>query len=130
MGSDAVLLFLALATIEVLVFAIIVGRARDRYGVPAPATSGHPTWERLNRVHQNSVEHLVVFVPLYLLYAATVDQRQAAVIGAIFVVARLLYAIGYASEAKKRAVGSLLTFLVELWMSALVLIALLVRLAR
>ncbi len=130
MGSDAVLLFLALATIEVLVFAIIVGRGRDRYDVPAPATSGYPTWERLNRVHQNSVEHLVVFVPLYLLYAATVDQRQAAVIGAIFVVARLLYAIGYASEAKKRAVGSLLTFLVELWMSALVLIALLVRLAR
>lgn len=128
--SNAPLLILALAAIEVLVFSIIVGRARDKYGVPAPATSGHPTWERLNRVHQNSVEHLVVFTPLYVLYATTVDQFQAIILGAIFVIARLLYAIGYAREAKQRAVGSLLTFLVELWMSALVVIALLVRLAR
>lgn len=128
--SNACLLLLALAVIEVLVFAIIVGRARDKYGVPAPATSGHPTWERLNRVHQNSVEHLVVFTPLFLLYATVVDQRQAVVIGIVFVVARLLYAVGYAKEAGKRAVGSLLTFLAELWMSALVVIALLLRLAR
>lgn len=128
--SNACLLLLALAVIEVLAFAIIVGRARDKYGVPAPATSGHPTWERLNRVHQNSVEHLVVFTPLFLLYATVVDQGQALVIGTVFVVARLLYAVGYAKEAGKRAVGSLLTFLAELWMSALVVIALLLRLAR
>ncbi|MCW5889956.1 MAG: MAPEG family protein [bacterium] len=128
--SNACLLLLALATIEVLVFAVIVGRARGKYGVPAPATSGHPTWERLNRVHQNSIEHLVVFMPLFLLYATAVDQRQAVVIGIIFVVARLLYAVGYAREASKRAVGSLLTFLVEIWMAVLVVIALLLRLAR
>jgi uncharacterized membrane protein YecN with MAPEG domain len=98
-----------------MVFAMLVGRARGTYGVPAPATTGHPAWERLNRIHQNSVEQLVVFVPLLLLFATSVDQAWAAILGAVFVVARIVYAVGYARDASKRTAGAIMTAVV-LWL--------------
>jgi hypothetical protein len=50
-------LVIVLAVIEVMVLGVLVGRGRVKYGVDAPATTGHPTLERLNRAHQNSIEH-------------------------------------------------------------------------
>ena len=41
---------IALALIEYLLFAILVARARVRCHVPAPATTGHPVFERYFRV--------------------------------------------------------------------------------
>ena len=35
-----------LAVIQYMVFSVLVGRARVRYGVKAPATSGHEMFER------------------------------------------------------------------------------------
>ncbi len=73
-----------LATVEVLVLGFLVGRGRVTYGVPAPAMAGHPTWERLNRAHQNSLEQLVLFLPrqtgqLDMLVAELDLQRPASV---------------------------------------------------
>jgi glutathione S-transferase len=128
--NDLIMLFLALAAIEVWVFGLITGRARVRYGVEAPATSGHPDWERLNRVHQNSVEQLVVFMPLLLVYAAVVGRETATWLAAAFVVARLVYAVGYARSAKGREAGAVLTFLVQGWLGVGAIVGLVVRLVR
>jgi hypothetical protein len=54
---------IGLALIEYTVFTMLCGRARGRFGVVAPATSGDPTFERYFRVQQNSVEQLIIFVP-------------------------------------------------------------------
>ena len=60
----------ALATLIALaVFAwtmYLVGRARTKFGVNAPAVTGHEQFERCFRVQMNTLELLVVFVPLAL----------------------------------------------------------------
>jgi glutathione S-transferase len=114
-GLRFVILATVLAAIEVMVFAMLVGRARGTYGVAAPAMSGHPAWERLNRVHQNSVEQLVVFIPLLWAFAGSVSQFWGGVLGFVFVIARIVYAVGYARDAGQRAAGAIATAVV-LWL--------------
>ena len=47
---------IALALVEFLVFVTAVGRARTRYNVPAPATTGHEVFERYFRVQMNTLD--------------------------------------------------------------------------
>jgi len=96
---------IALALLECFVFGALVGQARSRFGVEAPAMTGHPDFERINRVHQNSLEQLVLFVPAIWIFASTVSPRIAAALGLVFVVGRAVYARGYMQEAKKRSTG-------------------------
>lgn len=96
---------LLLALIQYFSFGIAVGRARGRYGVAAPATTGHPDFERLYRVQMNTLEQLVLFVPALLLFAELVDPTGAAALGLVFVIGRALYAAGYAKAANKRHLG-------------------------
>jgi len=49
-----------LALIEYFFFGIKVGQARGKYGVKAPATTGNEHFERYHRVHQNTLEQLVI----------------------------------------------------------------------
>jgi uncharacterized MAPEG superfamily protein len=105
---------IALALIECFVFGAMVGRARGRFGVAAPAMTGHPDFERINRVHQNSLEQLVLFVPAVWIFATTVDARVAAALGLVFVVGRLVYARGYIQEASKRSTGTAISGLAQL----------------
>jgi uncharacterized MAPEG superfamily protein len=96
---------IALALLECFAFGVLVGQARGRFGVEAPAMTGHPDFERINRVHQNSLEQLVLFVPAIWIFASTVSPRIAAALGLVFVVGRAVYARGYMQEAKKRGTG-------------------------
>jgi uncharacterized membrane protein YecN with MAPEG domain len=130
MGPKFVALVTALAAVEVLVFGMLVGRGRGTYGVEAPAMSGHPAWERLNRVHQNSIEQLVVFVPLLWAYALSVSQMGAAILGGVFIVGRVIYAVGYTRDAARRGPGAIITFIVQ-WILALgAVIGFVVQIAR
>ena len=45
-----------LAIIQFFLFGILVGRARGKYGIKAPATSGNELFEREFRVHVNTFE--------------------------------------------------------------------------
>lgn len=102
-----------LALLEYIVMAGLVGRARAKYGVRAPATTGHPDFERVNRVHVNTLENLVIFVPAVWIFASYVSTLYAAILGGIFVVARAAYAIGYLQAAEKRALGAGVTGIVN-----------------
>jgi uncharacterized membrane protein YecN with MAPEG domain len=82
-----------------------VGRARGRYGVQAPATTGHPDFERYYRIQMNTLEQLMVFVPSLWVFGTYVSAGWAAGLGAVFVVGRLLYFIGYSKAANKRFAG-------------------------
>jgi uncharacterized membrane protein YecN with MAPEG domain len=105
MSMALVYLVLLLSLIQYFAFGLAVGRARGRYGVAAPATTGHPDFERIYRVQMNTLEQLVLFVPALLLFADLVDPLWAAGLGMVFVVGRMLYAIGYAQAANKRHLG-------------------------
>jgi glutathione S-transferase len=103
-----------LAALEFMALGGMVGYARAKYGVKAPATSGHETFERHFRVHYNTLEQLIVFVPAVTLFGLYVSDLWGAAIGAVFIVARVLYAIGYVRDPKKREVGSILSFLCQM----------------
>lgn len=109
-----VALIVLLALIEYFVFGGLVGRARGKYAVAAPAVTGHPLFERYFRVHQNSLEQLIAFIPAVWLFGLYVSARWAAIVGAIFVAARILYAVGYVAAPERREAGALLTFLTEI----------------
>jgi uncharacterized MAPEG superfamily protein len=102
---------IALALIEYMVFALLVGRARVRCNVPAPATTGDPVFERYFRVQQNTLEQLIVFVPSSWLFGYYVSALWAAALGVLFVIGRALYLTGYVADPKKRGAGFGLSFL-------------------
>jgi uncharacterized MAPEG superfamily protein len=87
-----------------------VGRARDTYKVPAPATTGNDMFERYCRVQNNTIEQLIIFVPALVVFAHYVNPLIAAGLGALFVIGRWLYFTGYVKDPKKRSTGFLLSF--------------------
>ena len=125
-----VMLIVVLAVVEVMVLGFLVARGRDRYGVPAPATSGHPDWERLNRTHQNSLEQLVLFIPLFLAYCFNTGLHTGIVLGVVYLLARIIYAVGYVRRPERRAAGAFLTFAVQVWLAVGAVIGLVVKIAR
>ena len=111
---ELVYLTISLALIEYIVMAALVGRARAKYGIHAPAMTGHPDFERANRVHVNTLENLMIFIPAIWIFATYVDARWAAGLGALFVVARALYAVGYLRAAEQRSIGAGVTGIVNM----------------
>jgi uncharacterized membrane protein YecN with MAPEG domain len=101
------------ALIEYMVMGVMVGRARVKYGVAAPATTGHPMFERYFRVHQNTLEMLVVFLPGLWLFAQYVSAGVAALLGIAFIAARIVYAASYVQDPGRRAAGAIATMLVN-----------------
>ena len=96
---------IALALLEFFLFGLAVSRARARFEVPAPATSGNPAFERYFRVQMNTLEQLVIFVPSILLFAHYVGAYVAAALGLIFVIGRAIYFQGYTKAAEGRHIG-------------------------
>jgi len=94
-----------LVALQYLVFIVLVGRARGRYGISAPAMTGHPVFERLVRVQQNTQEQLVIFFPALALFAYYISPLWAAVLGLLFFMGRALYARAYVLEPDKRGPG-------------------------
>jgi glutathione S-transferase len=104
-------LVILLALVEYMVFGMLVGRSRARHKIAAPTTIGHPEFERTFRVHYNTLELLVVFIPAIWLFGLYLNPRWGAIIGAVFLVGRALYAIGYIRAPEKREVGATLSIL-------------------
>jgi glutathione S-transferase len=102
---------IALALLEFVVFGMFVSRARGQFQVVAPATSGNETFERYFRVHYNTLEQLIVFVPAILLFASHVSARWAALIGAVYLAGRIVYFRDYTADPKKRGLGFSLSML-------------------
>jgi glutathione S-transferase len=111
---ELVLVVMLVALIEYMVFAGLVGRARAQFGVHAPATTGHPQFERVYRVHQNTLEALIVFVPALLVFACYLSFAWAAGLGVAFIIARAIYAVSYIRAAEKRGPGAGLTGVVNI----------------
>lgn len=98
----------ALALLEYTVFAFMTGAARARTKVLAPATTGNPEFERYFRVQQNTIEQLITFLPALWLFGLYVSAPIGALLGLVFVLGRLLYALAYWRDAEKRGLGFLI----------------------
>ena len=88
----------------VMVF-VNVARARSRYQIDAPAIAGHPAFERVFRVQQNTLEQLMLFLPALWLFSLFVSPLWGAAIGLVWVLGRLHYAWGYYRDAARRHTG-------------------------
>ena len=98
-----------LALLQFLIFIVFVGRARGRYGVKAPATSGHEIFDRYFRVQQNTQENLLMFLPALWIAALYWNPLWIAAVGAIYLLGRVLYCAGYVRNPSSRALGYMLT---------------------
>jgi glutathione S-transferase len=101
----------ALALIQFVVFGFKVGGAREKYGVKAPAITGHEIFERHFRVHHNTLESLIAFLPGLYLFGRYWNPLWAAALGVVYLVGREIYAATYVRDPAKRSVGYGLTFL-------------------
>jgi glutathione S-transferase len=98
-----------------------VSRARVAFGIKAPATTGHPDFERVFRVQMNTLEWMPIFLPSLWLFAIYVSDPIAALLGLVWIAGRILYMIGYAKAANKRSAGFGVQALAAsvLWLGAL-----------
>jgi glutathione S-transferase len=49
--------------------SLAVASARVKFGIKAPATAGHPDFERAFRVQMNTLESMPLFLPSLWLFA-------------------------------------------------------------
>lgn len=108
---DYVPLIAVLAIIQFMIFGVFVGKAREKYGVKAPATSGNEHFERALRVQMNTLEQLVCFLPALFLAGAYWPQPYVAALGVVYLVGRALYQRAYVADPAKRGLGFMLTIL-------------------
>ena len=81
------------------------GRARGTFGVAAPATTGHPEFERHFRVQMNTLEGLALFLPSLWLFAFYWSDMIAAGLGGVWILGRIVYTLAYVKEPKSRSAG-------------------------
>lgn len=106
----------AVALLQFFWFGWQVGAARAKYNIPAPAVSGNDMFERHFRVQMNTQEQLLVFLPALWIFASFISPLWAAVLGAIFIVGRFVYASTYVRDPKSRSIGFALTAIPNLLM--------------
>ncbi len=94
-----------LALIQAFYFGVKVGLQREAHGINAPATSGHPDFERAFRVQQNTIEQLIVVVPSLWIFATYWQPEIAAGLGLVFVIGRQIYSSAYMGDPSKRTIG-------------------------
>ena len=125
---ELVAIVVVLALIEFFAFGILVGRARGKYEIEAPAVSGHPVFERYYRVHQNTLELLSMFIPAILIYGYYGNPAIAAGLGVVYLIGRIIYLRAYVADPAKRGPGFGLSFLPIAFMLIAGLIAAAMRL--
>jgi glutathione S-transferase len=115
----------AIVTILAVMFyfyaAARVGTYRSRFNVAAPATVGHPSFERAFRVQMNTLEQLAAFLPLLWLTALFPMPGIwiAPLVGLAWVVGRILYLRGYMRDPKSRGTGAMISGLATVALLAL-----------
>lgn len=94
-----------LSLITYLWMGLRVAGARRRHGVAAPAISGHDDFERIFRTQQNTLEWLPIYLASLWLFALYWSDLVAAIVGVVWIIGRVLYALGYAKAAGARSTG-------------------------
>jgi len=110
MAEPAALLS-AVVTILALLFyfyaGMRVGSMRSKHGIKAPLMTGHPEMDRAVRIHMNTLEQLVIFLPL--LWLATIYFHLVAwlpaAVGIVWIIGRFLYMTSYMADPDKRGTG-------------------------
>lgn len=90
--------------------AFRVGNLRGKHGIKAPATSGHPQFDRAYRVQLNTLEQMGIFLPFLWVSAFYPIPWAwlAPVVGLVWLLGRVVYLRGYMADPDKRLIGAML----------------------
>lgn len=111
-----------LVVLLMFITSVIVGKARVKYEIKAPATSGHEMFDRAYRVQMNTLEAAAFMLPSLWIYAIFNGETGAFAMGIIWLVGRAWYAQAYLADPVRRGMGFGIAFvaLAGLWFGALV----------
>ena len=126
MEATVIVTFLVLA--QFVLFGVQVGAMRVKHGVKAPATTGHEEFERMNRVHLNTMEQLVVFLPALWIHAQYANPLWGALLGGVFIIGRFLYRAEYLKDPSSRSPGFTMTIVASSTLLIWALVAAVMRL--
>ena len=82
-----------------------VSVAHGKFNVKLPATSGNPDFERIFRIHMNTLEWMPIFLAPLWLCAIYFSDIAAAALGLVWIAGRAFYFVGYSKAAEKRLPG-------------------------
>ena len=103
--------YTALVTCLAILFyfftTIQVSKARAKFGIKVPATSGHPDFERVFRVQMNTLEWMPIFLPSLWLFAIYISDPDAAVLGLIWIAGRVALSDRLFAGRRQSAAGVL-----------------------
>ena len=112
--SPAIILSAAVTILVVLIYWLAgfsVARMRGKHSIRAPATSGHPEFDRAFRVHMNTLEQMPIILPL--LWLATLFFHAIgwlpAALGLVWVLGRIIYRMAYMADPGTRTAGFVIT---------------------
>lgn len=108
LATPAVALSAAVTLLAILItigFAILVARTRRATGIEPPAMGGNPRLERALRVHGNTVEGFIVFIPALWLATLYFQGWIAPLLGFVWCLGRIIFAVGYMASTEKRHIG-------------------------
>lgn len=97
--------------IEYFVFTMLVGVARKKTGVKAPAITGDSFFEATLRIQQNTLEQLIYVIPSLWICSYFFHELFAFIAASIFFLGRIIFCIGYRKAPEKRAIGFIMGWL-------------------
>jgi glutathione S-transferase len=120
MSTTPAALLSAIVTILAVLFVFYTGmrvaRMRGKHGVHAPATAGHPEFERAYRVQMNTLEQFVIFLPLLWIATSYFGRLGwlAPALGLVWIAGRIVYMQGYMAAPEKRSRGFAISMIANL----------------
>ncbi|MGB0844389.1 MAG: MAPEG family protein [Alphaproteobacteria bacterium] len=115
------------AIFQFIYFGWMVGKARGKSGLKAPAMAGDDGFERTYRVQMNTLELLVIFMPSLFLASVYFPAILVGGLGAVYIVGRFVYSNAYVSKPSSRGLGFMLSFVPTVALGVLALIGILLN---
>jgi glutathione S-transferase len=117
-----VALWTASVTVLIVFFyfytAFRTGNLRGKHKIKAPATSGHPEFDRAYRVQLNTLEQMGIILPfLWVAVFYPIGWAWLApLVALIWLIGRVVYMVGYMADPDRRLLGAMIGGLCDLAM--------------
>ncbi|MFZ8952393.1 MAG: MAPEG family protein [Gammaproteobacteria bacterium] len=102
---------LILNILLILIFSLWVGRCRKKYHSPPPEIGDNIKLQIANRIHYNSLELFILYFPIFAIFVAFYGDFYGAIVGFLFLIARIIFALGYWKNPSYRSFGSIPSFI-------------------
>lgn len=87
------------------------GALRGKHDIVPPKMVGNEDFEIAYRIQANSVEQLVIFMPIMWVGAISLGDIWGGAAGLVWIIGRLVYAKAMNSDPSKRGTGMIITTL-------------------